>query len=102
MDGSRFYEGFDLNTWAEALAGVDDVEVYWRPGGGAYTEQDLDAFIKKSHAMGIDAAVLPEKVRSIQSEIECFPYERLAKSTQAVAFEAAIYIAAGCTGAAYN
>ncbi|MFA5203980.1 MAG: hypothetical protein WC708_06190 [Lentisphaeria bacterium] len=102
MDGSRFYEGFDLDTWAAALAGPDGAEVYWRPGGGCYEERTPDEFINKAHEMGRDAAVLPATVRSIQSEIECFPYERLAKSTQAVAFEAAVYIAGGCTGAAYN
>ena len=102
MDGSRFYEGFDLDTWAATLAGPDAAAVYWRPGGGCYDEKTPDDFINKAHEMGRDAAVLPATVRSIQSEIECFPYERLAKSTQAVAFEAAAYIAAGCTGAAYN
>jgi hypothetical protein len=102
MEGSRFYEGFGVDTWAAALAGPDAAEVYWRPGGGCYNEKTPDDFITKAHEMGRDAAVLPATVRSIQSEIECFPYERLAKSTQAVAFEAAAYIAAGCTGAAYN
>lgn len=102
MDGSRFYEGFDLDTWAAALAGPDGAEVYWRPGGGCYEERTPDDALYKAHEMGRDAAVLPAAVRSIQSEIECFPYERLAKSTQFVAFEAAAYIAAGCTGAAYN
>jgi hypothetical protein len=102
MDGSRFYEGFDLDSWAAALAGPDAADVYWRPGGGCYEENTPDDFIHKAHEMGRDAAVLPDTVRSIQSEIECFPYERLAKSTQSVAFEAATYVAAGCTGAAYN
>ena len=39
---------------------------------------------------------------SIQSEIENFPYQRLKKSFRTTALEAAVHIAAECTGAAFN
>jgi hypothetical protein len=102
MDGSRFYEGFDLDTWADILAGPDGAEVMWRPGGGNYTEESLDGVADKAHQLGREAAVLPDSVVSIQSELESFPYQRLRKSSQYTALEAAMYIAAGCTGTAFN
>jgi hypothetical protein len=74
----------------------------WRPGGGAYDDLMPGAFIGKAHSLGRQASALPQDVRSIQSEIENFPYPRFKKSASMVAFEAAAYIAAGCTGAAYN
>ncbi|HPI74100.1 MAG TPA: hypothetical protein PLZ01_11870, partial [bacterium] len=40
--------------------------------------------------------------RSIQSEIENFPYQRLKKAADIVVLEAASHMAAGCTGAAFN
>ena len=46
--------------------------------------------------------MLPEDVISIQSEIECFPYQRLKKAANIVVLEACSHIAAGCTGAAFN
>ena len=102
MDGSRFYEGFDLDTWAEILSGPAGAEVLWRPGGGNYTEESLDGVAGKAHELGREAAVLPDSVVCIQSELESFPYQRLRKSIQYTALEAATYIAAGCTGTAFN
>ena len=102
MTGDRFYEGYDFDTWAEVLAGPSHSPVRWRPGGGAYREDRLDDFPDKAHDMGRQVAFLPARVRCIQSEIESFPYQRLKKSIHATALEAAAYIAAGCTGAAFN
>ena len=102
MTGDRFYEGYGFDTWAEVLAGPSHSPVLWRPGGGAYREDRLDDFPDKAHAMGRQVALLPAHVRCIQSEIENFPYQRLKKSIHATSLEAAAYIAAGCTGAAFN
>ncbi|MBL7648978.1 MAG: hypothetical protein JNK74_22605 [Candidatus Hydrogenedentes bacterium] len=102
MTGDRFYEGYDFDTWAEVLAGPSHSPVLWRPGGGAYREDRLDDFPDKAHAMGRQVALLPQHVRVIQSEVESFPYQRLKKSIHTTAMEAAAYIAAGCTGTAFN
>jgi hypothetical protein len=102
MTGDRFFEGYDFDTWAAALSGPGDAEVMWRPGGGNYTEASLDGIADKAHAMGRQTALLPERVVCIQSELESFPYQRLKKSTQTTALEAASYIAGGCTGTAFN
>ena len=102
MDGSRFYEGYPMQGWAESLAGEEGVEVMWRPGGGNYTEEVPDGAIGKAHELGQEAAWLPKWVRSIESELESFSYQRLKKSEQYTALEAGAYIAAGCTGTAFN
>lgn len=102
MTGDRFFEGYAFDTWAEVLAGPAKSPVLWRPGGGAYREDRLDDFPDKAHAMGRQVSLLPAHVQCIQSEIESFPYQRLKKSIHATTMEAAAYIAAGCTGAAFN
>lgn len=102
MTGDRFYEGYGFDTWADILAGPSRVPVLWRPGGGAYREDKLDDFPDKAHAMGRQVSVLPDYVTCIQSEVESFPYQRLKKSIHTTQMEAAAYIAAGCTGAAFN
>jgi hypothetical protein len=102
MTGDRFYEGYDFDGWAAVLAGPAKAPVRWRPGGGAYREDKLDDFVDKAHAMGRQVALLPASVQCIQSEVESFPYQRLKKSVHATAMEAAAYIAAGCTGTAFN
>jgi hypothetical protein len=102
MTGERFFEGFDFDGWADALSGPAKAEVMWRPGGGNYTDESLDGIAQKAHQIGRQIVLLPTSVRSIQSEIESFPYQRLRKSAHATAVESAAYIAGGCTGAAFN
>ncbi len=102
MTGDRFYEGYGFDEWAAVLAGASGAPVRWRPGGGAYREDRLDDFPDKAHAMGRQVALLPPSLTCIQSEVESFPYQRLKKSVHATAMEAAVYIAAGCTGTAFN
>jgi len=102
MDGSRFYEGYDLPGWAETLSGSDHSPVLWRPGGGTYTDECLDRIFNKANVMGYEAASLPDNVTCIESELESFSYQRLKKSEQYTLLEAACYIAAGCTGTAFN
>ncbi len=102
MMGDRFYAGYDFENWANILSGRDNIPVMWRPGGGSYDDLSPTGFIAKAHAIGRQVSVLPEKIVSIQSEVENFPYQRLRKSASMVAFEAATYIASGCTGAAFN
>ena len=102
MTGDRFFEGYDFDTWAGILAGPGRAPVLWRPGGGTYTDERLESITDKAHDIGRQVSVLPDYVTCIQSELESFPYQRLKKSEHATALEAAAYIAAGCTGAAFN
>ena len=74
----------------------------WRPGGGAYTDYRLHDFVDKAGEITRQTADLPGYVTDIQSEIENFPYNVLKKGPYSTAMEACLYVAAGCTGAAFN
>jgi hypothetical protein len=102
MTGERFFEGYDFDHWAEALAGPQQAPVYWRPGGGFYEDSWTGGLVGKSHEIGRQVALLPPSVLSIQSEIENFPYQRLKKASHITVLEAASHLGAGCTGAAFN
>jgi len=102
MSGERFYEGYDFDDWARALAGPANSPVYWRPGGGFYEDSSTGGLAGKSHEIGRQVSLLPPEVVSIQSEIENFPYHRLKKAAHITVLEAASHMAAGCTGAAFN
>lgn len=102
MTGDRFFEGYDFANWAQILAGKDRAPVMWRPGGGFYNDQIPADLAGKSHDIGRQVSTLPAQVLSIQSEIENYTYQRLKKSANITALEAASHIAAGCTGAAFN
>jgi hypothetical protein len=102
MTGDRFFEGYDFDNWAKILAGPNHVPVMWRPGGGYYNDVNTNELAGKSHEIGRQVSVLPENIISIESEIECFPYQRLKKAANIVVLEACSHIAAGCTGAAFN
>ncbi len=102
MTGDRFFEGYDFDNWAKILAGPNNVQVMWRPGGGYYNDVNTSELVGKSHDVGRQVSVLPKEIVSIQSEIESFPYQRLKKAANSVVLEACSHIAAGCTGAAFN
>jgi hypothetical protein len=102
MTGDRFFEGYDFDKWAQLLSGPDSIEVMWRPGGGYYNDINTNELSGKSHDIGRQVSLLPANVKSIESEIECFPYQRLKKASEIVVLEACSHIASGCTGAAFN
>ncbi|MFH0795955.1 MAG: hypothetical protein V2A65_02740 [Candidatus Omnitrophota bacterium] len=102
MTGDRFEEGYDLDNWARVLSGPDGSEVRWRPGGGFYTDRCPVEVMEKADTIGRQVSVLPKDIVLIQSEVENFTYQRLQKSERITALESAVYIAAGCTGTAFN
>jgi hypothetical protein len=102
MTGERFYEGYDFDGWAQALAGASRAPVYWRPGGGFYEDSSMPGLVGKSHEIGRQVSLLPPEIVTIESEIENFPYQLLRKAAHTTVLEAASHMAAGCTGAAFN
>lgn len=103
MTGTRFYEGYDFDRWAEVLSGSSHAPVMWRPGGGPYEDKCMAWLLDSSLCRAQQVALLPpQTVLSIQAEIENFTYQRLKKSAYATALQAAADIAGGCTGAAFN
>jgi len=102
MTGERYSDGYGFATQARILAGEQNRAVLWRPGGGFYRDTTPAGMTQKAHEIGRQVSLLPPGVRVIQSEIENFNYEALGKSITVNTAEVAVYIAAGCTGAALN
>ena len=101
MDCPDFWES-DRAAQAALLRGPRALPVWWRPGGGLYADRVPESLVDKADSIGAIVAELPGFVSSIQSEIENFPYLRLAKSNRFNQLEVETYCAVGCTGAALN
>jgi len=102
MCGESFYNGYGFGEWLEELSRDAQKPGMLRPGGGFYTDATPIAILQKAHSLGRQTAEVAKSVVDIQSEIECFPYARLGKSIKMTCTEAAVYIANGCTGTAFN
>ena len=99
--GERPYEGYDFAAWAEALSGGGR-EVMWRPGGGAYTDENLAEILEKAGNIARQNSLLQPFVTMSRAEIENCPSQLIQKSPKSVFIEQALYIAAGSPGIAYN
>lgn len=101
MDGAGPWEGWGYAEKIGALATPGE-KSYWRPGSGFYDDEKPWVMLLKANDLGQVAALLPDRVTKVESEIECFNYQRLAKGEQIVVTEALAYIAAGTRGTAWN
>ncbi len=95
-------DGLEDERWAQTLRGECQTCVSWRPGGGVYTEFTPVETLDKAHRIAAQIRYLPPFADRIESEIENYPYHSLRKSPGFTAFEALLYLAAGCTGTAFN
>ena len=95
-------DGIDSDTWVNTLSGKDRLPVACRPGGGVYDDNTPYAALNKANRISAQLRYLPEIACRREAEIENFPYQTLKKSPGFTAFEALIYMAAGCTGTAWN
>jgi len=102
MSAELLYGGLGFDRIWKELAGPKNIKVMWRPGGGFYTDYAPLEMLQKAHTIGRQVSWIPQEVCDIQSEIENFPYQKLKKSILVPALECAVYIGAGCTGAALN
>lgn len=93
--------GIGTDMWAEKLLGSAK-EISWRPGGGVYNDYNIFDVIDKANKISAQICYLPEFATRVEAEIENFPYYALDKSPSFTAFESLIYLAAGCTGTAFN
>lgn len=72
-----------------------------RPGGGAYTDQDMREFIKKGNEIERQARECQDFVTDIRPEIESLPYVSYGKSIPATCFESTYYLASGANAVSY-
>ena len=103
MDNARHTTADWLGMpYKEIFAALTPCPVYWRPGGGLYTDDMPNALLYKANAMAEEAALLPPGVCRIEAELENFPYQRPDKSERYAALEGLLYVALGMNGVAYN
>ena len=102
MPTELLFDGYNYAQSNEILSGANKTDVMWRPGEAFYFDDYPTGLLVKSHSIGRQVSKIPNDVTSIQAEIEDFPYQPLKKSKHTNALEGAAYIAAGCTGAAFN
>jgi len=94
--------GLDNARWAKALAGDTGCEVRWRPGGGCWRDDSLDAMLDKAERNAVQVFRLPDAVVRLQAEIENYPYQILAKTPDFMGFEAVTDVGWGCSGVAWS
>jgi hypothetical protein len=102
MSGEKFLEGYDLEIVIEAMKGSVNRPVRSRPGGGFWDDFVPADIANKGHAVGRQVSRLPDYVMDIQAENESFPHQKLMKSVHVTTVEAAVQLAAGSTGTAFN
>ena len=73
-----------------------------RPGGGAYSDGDPNAFLHKAVEISWQNAALPSYVKVKCPEIENLPHVVYGKSSAGTAFETSLYFAAGSTDMSYS
>jgi len=72
-----------------------------RPGGGAYTDHDLNGFVKKGGEIERQNRECPDTVSDIRPEIESLPYVAYGKSAAGTCFETTLYLSVGATAMSY-
>ena len=85
----------------ETIYRVTGLRSLSRPGGGAYTDQDVRAFIKKGGEIERQNRECPDTVSDIRPEIESLPYVAYGKSAAGTCFESTLYFAVGATAMSY-
>lgn len=91
------YGGYPVGRWMQALGAVRG-----RPGHGFYTETEPHQILNKAMDVGRQVRDYPATVRTIQYELEDYPYILLDKSPRTMLNECTLALAMGCTGLAFN
>ncbi len=101
--GYGSYTGYSLDfvfdAMREANGGIAPAS---RPGGGAYSERDVNSFIQKAMALSYQKSMLPAYVKRSVPEIENLPHNVFGKSPAGTAFETSLYFATGHTDMSYS
>lgn len=91
------YAGYAFPRWMRALGAKRG-----RPGHGYYTDDAPRQLASKTLDVGREIRDYPSTVRSIEYELENYPYIELDKAAQTVLNESTLALMMGCTGVAYN
>jgi hypothetical protein len=91
------YGGYAFPRWMRALGARRG-----RPGHGFYTDERPLALTGKTLDAGRQIGEYPAEVRTIEYELENYPYVELDKAARTVLNECTLALMMGCTGIAFN
>ncbi len=95
------YSGLGNGFLTDAIRKALGHDVPYRPGGGAYSDRNPDAFIAKADLMAYDCSMLPGDITEIRPEIESLPDIVYGKSIGGTCFETSYYFSDGCNAMSY-
>jgi hypothetical protein len=73
-----------------------------RPGHGYYTDELPRALLNKSFDVGREVRDYPSEVKTVEYELENYPYITLDKAVRTVLNECTAALIMGCNGIAFN
>lgn len=91
------YGGYPIGRWMEALHATRG-----RPGHGYYSDRRPRDLLDKTVDVARQVRDYPARVRTIQYELENWPYTTLDKSARTVVNECTLALMVGCNGVAFN
>ena len=96
------YSGYGYGHLFRAMYDASGHTVGFRPGAGAYADNNPLEFLVKARCLEWQCASMPhEIVDDIRPEIECLPDVAYSKSAAGIAFETDTYFAYGATAMSY-
>ncbi len=93
--------GSDCNFIFDAMYKATGYAPLSRPGGGAYDDHNMNAFIEKSESIDMQNMTLPDYVKDKRPEIESLPDIVYGKSIGGTCFETSYYLASGNNAMSY-
>ncbi|MBL4702082.1 MAG: hypothetical protein JKX85_12580 [Phycisphaeraceae bacterium] len=91
----------DFPARYEVTRTATDHPVIARPGGGFFDEREPAEVFHKAWGIALQDAWMPPNTHSL-AEVESYPFQRFDKSLATTLQEAALYLAAGCEGVAFD
>lgn len=95
------FTGYGYEPIFSAMRSATGKAPQTRPGGGAYDDYDINAFIEKANLINYQNYMLPSFVEEKCPEIENLPDVKFGKTIAGTCFETTLYLASGCTSASY-
>ncbi len=93
--------GYNCNFIFDAMYKSTGFAPLSRPGGGSYSDHDMNTFVDKSENLDMLNMMLPDYVADKRPEIESLPDIVYGKSIGGTCFETSYYLAAGNTAMSY-
>ena len=98
---NRRYTGYGYNFLFDAMRDASGKGVGFRPGGGAFDDNNPSEFIRKARILEWQMVEAPDYIEDIRPEIECIPDVAYGKSANGIVFESDLYFAYGATAMSY-